>query len=628
MHAERCYEQGASALAAGRFQQAEQALWDCIALMPAHGAALHLLGKIRRQQGQLQQALALQQRSLAVAPQLGWNAFAAGELLEQQQRWSEAHQAFCQAAAVLPQEAWIDGRRRQAEGLAALGGACLADGLSPAAYSLWCRQLEPPLPIDEPQPGLLDRWWVDLGPGARLRPGALTWLAQWLQHRQPAGGRAPADLLYADEDRIDAAGIRNRPWLKPQWQSESFWATPWLDGLALWRWDWLREHGLTPPASDCSALERWQWQLQALQHRPQALHVPRILVHQQQLQPGQLSLPPQAPKPDDLPVRQAEALGQHLVQLGEAGVTVLPQGEGFALLWAISRFTRVSLIVCTRDRPDLLGACLSSLEATLRQQPSSSRIQWEWLVVDNGSRLQATAELLASWSQRPGTRLRSIPMDAPFNWSGLNNQAAAEASGELLLFINNDVRATAHTQPGWLAAMAGMARREPIGAVGACLLDPQGRLQHAGLVPALAPGCEHPYRGLDPAHDVHRGRSRYLTVWPAVTGACLMVKRSLFHAAGGFCPGFPIEGNDVDFCLRLASHGLRQVVVPEAVLEHQEGSTRGGSAGASASWRAAMEGLRRRWPQAFCAPDPCWPSACSLESPDGRPVEFAGKGWL
>ncbi|MFM7547609.1 MAG: glycosyltransferase [Cyanobacteriota bacterium] len=623
------YAEGQAALASGEMLRAEQALWECIALMPDHGAALHLLGRIRARQGRLRDALALQQRSLAVAPLLGWNAFAVGELHDQQRQWTEALQAFRRAAQCLPRESWIGRRCRQAEGLAVLGGGRLADGLSPAAYAYWCRELEPPPPPALTPPGStalpqsLAGWWLDPGVGVRLRPGAARWIGRWLETHAGRGADDQADLLYCDEDLLDPTGVRSRPWFKPQWHDETFWATPWLDSLALWRRDWLQAHGLTPPPPPrSSCLERWQWQLQALLLRPRAFHLPRLLVHRSVEDP-------EAPCHQDLQQRKAEGLRLHLQQRQEPAVAVVsPHDHGFRLIWATPASTRVSLIVCTRDRPDLLGQCLSSIEGSLRRQEASQAVEWDWLVVDNGSRLQATAELLSQWRERPGTRLRTIDIDAPFNWSVLNNQAAAQASGDALLLLNNDVRATAMTAPHWLAAMAAMALRPQIGAVGACLLDPGGRLQHAGLIPSMGAGCEHPYRQLRPDHDVHRGRSRFLTVWPAVTGACLAVRRRLFRGLGGLCPDLPVEGNDVDLCLRLGHHGLRQVVVPEAVLEHQEGSSRGIRAGASASWQEAMELLRRRWPAAFVGPDPCWPSASGLTNTDGRPAEFEPLGWL
>lgn len=107
-----------------------------------------------------------------------------------------------------------------------------------------------------------------------------------------------------------------------------------------------------------------------------------------------------------------------------------------------------------------------------------------------------------------------------------------------------------------------------------------------------------------------------------------MVRRELFWLVGGFNPALPVEGNDVEFCLQLSQQGFHHIVVPEATLQHREGSSRGLHTAASPQWSRAMEHLRLRWPEAFQAPEPCWPAACSLATPDGRPLELAGRGWV
>jgi hypothetical protein len=277
------------------------------------------------------------------------------------------------------------------------------------------------------------------------------------------------------------------------------------------------------------------------------------------------------------------------------------------------------VIVLTRDRPDLLRRCLASVEAC------RGDLELEWLVVDNGSRLDATAALLDHWCGRPGSCFRVLPLDQPFNWSLLNNRAAREVHGDLLLFLNNDVEAPEPADSCWLRAMAAQAMRPAIACVGARLLYPDGTLQHAGLLPPMGRGCEHPYRGLPASTSVHRGRCRFLSGWPAVTGACLMLRRSLWWAAGGFDPAFPVEGNDVDFCLRLGQAGYRHLVCPEATLLHHEAASR--SATDCATWGAAQSLLMRRWPGAMASASPWWPAAAALDSTDGRPRELGGRGW-
>ncbi|QPN64389.1 glycosyltransferase [Synechococcus sp. CBW1004] len=496
-------------------------------------------------------------------------------------------------------------------------------------------------------------WHADLAPEAVLRPGALAWLRGWLA-RQGDG----ADLLYGDEDRLDGAGRRHAPWFKPGWVPESFWSTPWLGSGSFWRISWLQCHGLWPPPSSGASgaagsvaagsgaaggggpdgLAQWQWQLRALEQRPRLAHLPRILIHRRtgdaSGMPGGIGALPTA--------TLAAALADHLRRSGEGPVLVQPlpaltstagttsgsaatEEPRFGLSWAVPPTWRMSVVVLSRDRPDLLQRCLSSVEANAAVARRRG-LDLEWILVDNGSRLEATAALLHHWRQRPGSRLHVLPLDQPFNWSLLNNRAAATSRAELLLFLNNDIEAPAPSSGSdWLAVMVGQALRPAIGAVGARLLYRDGSLQHAGLLPPLGQGCEHPYRHLSPTRLPHRGRAGFLTGWPAVTGACLMVRRTLWQRSGGFDPALPVEGNDVDFCLRLGHLGLRHVVCPEATLLHHEGASRDLSR--SATWGPAQALLQRRWPGAMAQAAPWWPRACSLETTDGRPRELAGRGW-
>ncbi|MEI6829539.1 MAG: glycosyltransferase [Synechococcaceae cyanobacterium ELA445] len=609
--ADHWYRQGADALEQDDLEQATAALWQCLALDASHASALHLLGKVRLRQGQEEAALALQLGSWRQDPSLGWNAFAAAELLGRLGRWGEAAAAYRAARQALPSDPWIDALQQEAEGLGVFGGERLAAGFSDAAYRTWCRGFEPPLQRPHAPLRALDGWQIDRAADAVLRPGAQEWLAAWLADH-PTDGDQGADLLYPDEDRLGPDGQRRDPWFKPGWVPESFWSTPWLESCAFWRRDWLRQQGLTPLPPGADPLERWRWQLAALERGPRIAPLDAVLLHRR-------STTPPASTTTASPAAAA-LLADHLRRLGEGAVAVEPQPPGgFRLSWAAPRSCRLSVVVLTRDRPDLLERCLATVEAC------KGDLELEWQVVDNGSRLEATAALFAHWRKRPGSRFRVLSLDQPFNWSLLNNRAARQTRGELLLFLNNDVEAPVPADPGWLRAMAAQALRPAIGCVGARLLYPKGTIQHAGLLPPMGRGCEHPYRGLPADTPVHRGRAGFLSGWSAVTGACLMVRRPLWQEVGGFDPVLPVEGNDVDFCLRLGRAGYRHVVCPEATLLHHEAASRPTTA--SATWGPAQSLLMRRWPGAMASASPWWPAAAALDSTDGRPRELGGRGW-
>ncbi len=159
-------------------------------------------------------------------------------------------------------------------------------------------------------------------------------------------------------------------------------------------------------------------------------------------------------------------------------------------------------------------------------------------------------------------RVRALWLPARrFNFAAACNYAAATASGALLCLLNDDVTPQ---HPGWLGRMADELAEPGTGVVGARLMYPEGGVQHVGIALGTDGVCRHPHRfateaGLWPTREAD-----------AVTGACLLTRRALWHQLGGLDPAFPAAGNDVDFCCRVRGLGLRVVVAGEAVLSHDE----------------------------------------------------------
>jgi GT2 family glycosyltransferase len=154
--------------------------------------------------------------------------------------------------------------------------------------------------------------------------------------------------------------------------------------------------------------------------------------------------------------------------------------------------------------------------------------------------------------------------------------------------------------------------------VGALLLYPNGTIQHGGVVLGMHSGADHAYRDLQPNHGVHRGRSQLLTVWGAVTGACLMLRRELLERIGGLDEGLPVEFNDVDLCVRLGQLGYRHVIPPEAVLVHHESQSR--NAKESRTALKALQRVQQRWGLRFGQIGPWWPDQVERNCSDGRPI--------
>jgi O-antigen biosynthesis protein len=225
----------------------------------------------------------------------------------------------------------------------------------------------------------------------------------------------------------------------------------------------------------------------------------------------------------------------------------------------------VSIIVPFRDAWSVTERCLLSIVA------DSSYVNVEFLLMDNGSRENATARGLASFCQKHHNA-RVIRDDSPFNHSELCNRGAREARGEILLMLNNDVEVDSE---GWIQRLLMHAQRDDVGAVGCLLLYPNRTIQHAGIVLGIGGVAGHAFKGHGEHHSGYYGSVVVDQDVSAVTGACLMVKKSTFETVCGFDSlEFPTGYNDVDFCLRLRQRGLRNVYTGHARLIHYESLTR------------------------------------------------------
>ncbi len=254
----------------------------------------------------------------------------------------------------------------------------------------------------------------------------------------------------------------------------------------------------------------------------------------------------------------------------------------------------VSVIIPNRDQAGMLAHCLDSLKRW------SGDHRLEILVVENGSRDPATFALYERLRSDPSVRI--LEWKAPFNYAAINNMAAVASQGSLLLFLNNDVEA----RQAWLQPLAHYALRPEVGAVGAKLLYPSGRIQHAGMVLGMVGSAGHLFR-FSPGHsDGYLGLLRFSRDAGAVTGACIMLRRDVFTRIGGFDEHLAVTCNDVDLCLRVHAAGLRVVWTPGTELVHHESVSRGQDDSPEKAARHAAEvaRLNARWSKRMHAFEP------------------------
>ena len=222
---------------------------------------------------------------------------------------------------------------------------------------------------------------------------------------------------------------------------------------------------------------------------------------------------------------------------------------------------KVSILIPFKDQLGLLRNCLRSLRrGTYRRL--------EIVLLDNGSTAPEMLRYLKRMERRRGFRVVHCPGE--FNFARICNVGSQHASGHYLLFLNNDVEVLSSD---WLERMLVVAENAEVGVVGSTLLYPDGTIQHAGIE-QLANGLwRHAFRGTTPDHA--GPEFQQIRCVPAVTAACLLMRRDRFFELGGFDERYPVTHNDVDLCQRVRERGWLVVVTPHARLMHFESLSRG-----------------------------------------------------
>ncbi len=226
----------------------------------------------------------------------------------------------------------------------------------------------------------------------------------------------------------------------------------------------------------------------------------------------------------------------------------------------------VSVLIPNKDHIGDLGRCLQSLYKNAGYE------HFEVLVLENNSTEAAT---FAYYEALPAKypRCRVIKYEGAFNFAAINNLGAAAAKGEHLLLLNNDIEILS---PGFVRELLSYSQRPDVGAVGAKLCYPDDTIQHAGVLLGINGSAGHSHKGYPRGAVGDLYRLVTAQNYMAVTGACLMTKRSLYTAAGGLDgENFAVAYNDVDYCLKLWEQGLVNVYTPWAEAYHYESKSRG-----------------------------------------------------
>lgn len=371
------------------------------------------------------------------------------------------------------------------------------------------------------------------------------------------------DVLYSDEDKIDEEGRRSLPYFKPDWSPDSLLARNYVSHLGVYRRSLVDAVGGFRLGFEGS--QDYDLLLRVTERSDRVVHIPRILYHWRAHSASTAGERDQKGYAIDAGRR---AIAEALERRGEIGHVLHDAARPgvYTVRYAIRRAERVSIIIPTRDHGDDVDLCLTSIFE------KSTYPDFEVVLLDNGSHDAQSLRVFGRWAERYPERVKLVAHDVPFNFSAINNYAAAHASGTYLLFLNND---TEVVSPDWIEAMVEQGQRPSIGAVGAKLLYDDGTVQHAGVIVGLGGVAGHSHKNLAADEPGYFYTLQTVNNYSAVTGACMLVRREVFEHVGRFDERLAIAFNDVDLCLRIRAAGYRNVYLPHVVLYHHESKSRG-----------------------------------------------------
>jgi glycosyltransferase involved in cell wall biosynthesis len=391
-------------------------------------------------------------------------------------------------------------------------------------------------------------------------------------------------LLYSDEDKLDAQNRRFEPYFKSDWNPELFLAQNFVSHLSVYRTDLI--HRIGGFRSGFEGSQDYDLTLRCMEEiQPKQIeHLPWVLYHWRAGDQSTASCATAKPYAQEAARR---AVQEHLDRRGIAGTVVPSLGVYLQAKYALPRERpMVSIVIPTRDQLSSLRKCLDSIFHKTDYQT------YEVIVIDNETNDHETLEFLADLRKRDGVRVERI--EGRFNYSRLNNRGVELSRGPLIALLNNDVEVI---NDDWLSEMVSRARQSDVAMVGARLWYPNGTIQHGGVILGAGGIASHAHVGLRRGEPGYFARAHLAQDVSAVTTACALVKREVYLQVGGFDENLAVTFNDVDFCLRLREAGYRVLWTPYAELIHHESASRGfdNSAPKQVRFLAEVDYMKSKW---------------------------------
>lgn len=425
-----------------------------------------------------------------------------------------------------------------------------------------------------------NRFSVFIEPGEKLYENCL-----W----EVAASRQRQQLIYSDHDSYGKDGKRTAPWLTWDWSPDLLLSTHYIGNVFFVR------HGLLSDSvvNDTLPATHGAWRYSLLLTLSTTLSVNQV--RRIPLSLWGVALGENSGNENLSPIISADnqdAVIHHLPKLSSqqsevqaTRVSASPETGHRRVHWQTAVQPRVSIIIPTTGNMQFLKPCLDTLA-------ESHYPDIELVILDN-SRGKFPEGI--QYAKDQGAVV--IECNEAFNWSRLNNIGAAKSSGDLLLFLNDDIEVT---DSNWLDDLVAQSLRDDVGTVGCLLLYPNGTIQHGGVfLVDHGGGARHLFHKQLPGNGIYQGLHDCVREVSANTGACLMISRIKFEQLGRFDEDLAVVGNDIDLCLRSLEAGYRNIWTPHSQLIHHESVSR-----QSKPIGKDEQSMWKRWGHRFKSGDP------------------------
>lgn len=397
---------------------------------------------------------------------------------------------------------------------------------------------------------------------------ALNWVAKTIKENPLV------DYIYSDEDKVSKDGLLFfGPFFKPDWSPEYFLSMMYTCHLGVYRTKLVRDIG--GYRSDFDGAQDYDLALRVLMQTEKIIHIPQVLYHWRVWENSTAHSIQAKPYAEN---RARKALEEYLCAKEERFLIAEgPRPGHHRVVFMPNEKSLISIVIPTANgHIEIDGELENHLNAVISSIISKSTYQnYEILIVHNGNLGDEQVSTLRKFEN-----IQLIHYEAEtFSLSEKINLGCSSARGEYLVIMNDDIRVISEN---WLEMMLGMVQREGVGVVGPKLLFPDGTIQHAGVV--LLGGLPgHAYYQWPQEAEGYALGAQVDRNYIAVTGACAMTPKWLFEDVGGYSPRYPLNYNDIDYCLKVYEKGYRSVCLAGVILTHYEGVSKEGGRSVSTS---------------------------------------------